>query len=328
MTSSLKLCHSPDFKDLIIATRDFFQDLGLTETLIEKDYYVTEALRIVAAQYAQMPNALIFKGGTSLSKAWNLIQRFSEDLDLFLNTKAFAPPLGEAKVNKTLKAIVAAVDAHSALTLDSDRIQSKKGIYRHAYFQYSSLFPRQDSIANHIFLEIGTRSGDYPIVSCSISSYVSQFLQQKQETLGTEDEMPFTMPVLHYKRTFVEKIFAIHSAIVQLEQHQKSIATQVRHYYDLYCLLGQEDIQNMLKTVEFQEIKEDVFRISKSAFSLDIDTLPENLDFSQSLAFTLSAKIENEVKKSYTKQMQQLCYGKCPSWEDVKKTLSDIKYRL
>lgn len=57
-----------------------FQDQGLRPAIIEKDYFVTEALRVIAEIAAEK---VIFKGGTSLSKGWNLIRRFSEDIDLF-----------------------------------------------------------------------------------------------------------------------------------------------------------------------------------------------------------------------------------------------------
>ena len=73
---------------------------GLREAIIEKDYYVTEALRII--EQAAGPQ-VIFKGGTSLSKGWGLIQRFSEDIDIFLDPTAFEPPLGKKAIDRELK---------------------------------------------------------------------------------------------------------------------------------------------------------------------------------------------------------------------------------
>jgi predicted nucleotidyltransferase component of viral defense system len=73
------------------APRSIFRTRGLRPAIIEKDYYVTEALRIVAAS----GDRIIFKGGTSLAKGWNLIQRFSEDIDIFLDPEAFQPALGK-----------------------------------------------------------------------------------------------------------------------------------------------------------------------------------------------------------------------------------------
>jgi len=93
----LKLFEHPDFEQAIIRAAEHFYSSGMREAVIEKDYYVTEALRIIQQTVGNM---IIFKGGTSLSKGWNIIQRFSEDVDIFFDPIAFEPPLGKnAKTN-------------------------------------------------------------------------------------------------------------------------------------------------------------------------------------------------------------------------------------
>jgi hypothetical protein len=72
----VKLFEHPDFDQVILQAVDYFEGRGLHPAVIEKDYYVIEALRIIAATAG---DKVIFKGGTSLSKGWNLIQRFSAD---------------------------------------------------------------------------------------------------------------------------------------------------------------------------------------------------------------------------------------------------------
>lgn len=318
----MKLFESPDFFDLIQATQEHFEHLGLTETLIEKDYYVTEALRIIATQY---PESVIFKGGTSLSKAWNLIQRFSEDIDLFLNKQAFEPPIGEAKTDKVLKKIIVEVETHAALTLDVNLTKSKRGIYRHAYFDYPQQTASLDVISKRIFLEIGTRSGTFPVDVCKLSSYISQFLQASNDSLGAEDETSFEMLVLHYRRTFVEKLFAIHTAIINFENQKQPVGNQIRHYYDIYCLLQTADVQNMLKTKEYQDIKEDVSIIGQSSFHQAIIDLPQGLNFSQSPAFNLHSDTEEEISKLYQNQLGRLCYGICPPWDAIQEMIHCFK---
>jgi len=75
----VKLFEHPDFEQAIIRAAEHFGNRALRPAIIEKDYYVTESLRIIARAAG---DKIIFKGGTSLSKGWNLIQRFSEDIDL------------------------------------------------------------------------------------------------------------------------------------------------------------------------------------------------------------------------------------------------------
>jgi hypothetical protein len=88
----MKLFEHPDFEQAILQATEHFQNRRLRSAIIEKDYYVTEALRLIAIT---APDKIIFKGGTSLAKGWNLIQRFSEDIDIFLDPLAFKPPLGK-----------------------------------------------------------------------------------------------------------------------------------------------------------------------------------------------------------------------------------------
>ena len=85
----MMLFQHADFEQAMLRAAEHFRDRGLRPAIIEKDYYVTEALRIIAIT---APDKIIFKGGTSLAKGWNLIQRFSEDIDIFLDPLACSIP--------------------------------------------------------------------------------------------------------------------------------------------------------------------------------------------------------------------------------------------
>jgi predicted nucleotidyltransferase component of viral defense system len=87
----LRLFEHPDFEQAVLQATEHFHEQNLRPAIIEKDYYVTETLRVIATTSG---DEVIFKGGTSLVKGWNLIQRFSEDIDIFLDPTAFQPPLG------------------------------------------------------------------------------------------------------------------------------------------------------------------------------------------------------------------------------------------
>jgi len=108
----VKLYEHRDFQQAILQAAEHFRGRGLRPAIIEKDYYVTEALRIIAAS----GDKVIFKGGTSLAKGWNLIQRFSEDIDIFLDPAAFKPVLRARAIDRELKSLRDAVGAHGALT--------------------------------------------------------------------------------------------------------------------------------------------------------------------------------------------------------------------
>ena len=321
MARKLKLCESPDFRDAIRAAKEHFANLSLTEAFIEKDYYVTEALRIVANQW---PTQVIFKGGTSLSKGWKLIERFSEDIDLFLNKDAFIPKYGESRADKELKAIETAVNQHPRLTLNQS--QSKRGIYRHSYFNYPQQFAEMGTISSRLFLEMGTRSGTYPLQTVSLSSYIAEFLREINDSLNAEDESPFPMTLLHFRRTFVEKLFAIHAKVRQYQHEESPLGTATRHYYDLFCLAQTPEVQQMLGSGEYSDIKQDCAFLSHQEFPQQYDP-PENLTFCNSIAL-FPIDVRQEIAKEYQQQCQNLCYGNYPTWEEVEACFSELRNQL
>jgi hypothetical protein len=98
---------------------------------------VTEALRVLASAAG---NTIIFKGGTSLSKGWNLIQRFSEDIDIFLDPQAFTPALGKNAINREVKKLRDAIGKHPALTVIPAESQTIGGFGRNDRFSYPQRF--------------------------------------------------------------------------------------------------------------------------------------------------------------------------------------------
>src|SRR3984893_17199655 len=96
----MKLSEHPDFEQAILRAADYFHNRGLRAAFIEKDYYVSEALRALV-QIAG--DNVIFKGGTSLSKGWNLIERFSEDIDLLFRTQQNGEELSKKNRHKRFK---------------------------------------------------------------------------------------------------------------------------------------------------------------------------------------------------------------------------------
>src|SRR5258708_9395778 len=133
----MRLAEHPDFEQAVLRAADHFHARGLRASIIEKDYYVTEALRIIASTYE---NQVIFKGGTSLSKGWNLIQRFSEDIDIFLDPTAFSPPLGKKAIDRELKKLRQAIERHPGLKFVEKESQTVGGFGRNDRFEYVHRF--------------------------------------------------------------------------------------------------------------------------------------------------------------------------------------------
>nr|WP_255512976.1 MULTISPECIES: nucleotidyl transferase AbiEii/AbiGii toxin family protein [unclassified Tychonema] len=275
--------------------------------------------------YPNEQNRVIFKGGTSLSKGWKLIKRFSEDIDIFLNPDVSPQQIwGEKKIDTALKTIESKVEEHPNLQLSQGGI-SKKGKSRSSYYTYDQQFP---GLSNRILLEIGIRSGKEPIESVHLSSFLSDFLREKGYTLDAEDESTFSMMLLHFKRTFVEKLFAIHGKVKEYQQQiDQSIDKHARHYYDLYQLAQRDEIKQLLESPDFISIKQDCDQLSKTYFKSK-EFSPTNLIFANSEALFPTGDLRKAISKAYTEQCQILCYGSYPSWEEVEECFSSIRSKL
>lgn len=320
----MRLCEHPDFEQAILQAADHFRDRGLRAAVIEKDYYVSEALRIVAS----LPtNQVIFKGGTSLSKGWNLIQRFSEDIDLFLDPLAFDPALGKRGIDRELKKLRDAIACHPALALEVNEGLTVGGFGRSDRFSYPQRFGGPGEVAGRVLVEAGTASGREPTVYMELGSLLGEYLQVKGLTLGAEDEGRFSLRLLHYRRTFVEKMFAIHSKVTLLKRDGRALGTYARHYYDLFQLAGQDDVLGMLKSDEYEVIKADYDTISRAHFPRSY-FYPEKMRFAMSEALFPGADLEATLQAEYEAQCRILCYGPYPTWSEVRSRFEQVRELL
>ncbi len=308
----MKLFEHPEFDQLVLQTAEHLRSRRLSPAIIEKDYHVTETLRIVAG----WGDRIIFKGGTSLAKGWNLIERFSEDIDIFLDPDAFDPPLHTRAIDRELKKLRNAVATHVAFTFMPEESQTIGGFGRNDHYSYVQRFAGAGEVANRVLIEAGTASGRQPTVVIALHSYVGQFLQNNGLTLNAEDEGQFPMRLLHFRRTFVEKLFAIHGKVELLKRDGTPLGTYARHYYDLFRLAGQDEVLAMLRSPEYGAIRTDYDEISRTHFPQRY-FYPDEMRFAYSDALfppdTLSAVIGPEYKA----QCRQLCYGAYPSWDEV-----------
>src|SRR3984893_19323808 len=102
-------------------------------------------------------------------------------------------------------------------------------------------------VANRGLLEAGTASGREPAGIVQLRSYLGQFLEETHTSLGAEDEGRSPLRLLHFRRTFVEKMFAIHSKVELLKRDGRPVGTYARHYNDLFQLEAQAEKSLNLK---------------------------------------------------------------------------------
>jgi hypothetical protein len=317
----VKLFEHPDFEQAIIRAAEHFRPRGLREAIIEKDYYVTEVLRIIEQEAGAK---VIFKGGTSLSKGWNLIQRFSEDIDIFLDPTAFDPQLSKKGIDRELKKLRLAIEQHPGLKFVEKESQTIGGFGRNDRFEYVQRFAGAGEIRNRVFVEAGTASGREPTERVRLQSYVGQFLQETGISLGAEDEGPFEMRLLHFRRTFVEKMFAIHAKVEAFKKAGKEIGGYARHFYDLFCLAERPEVLAMLRSAEYGTIKVDYDRISREYFEKSY-VAPPDMSFAKSDALFPPTELRATIAAGFEAQCRVLCFGLFPTWDEVQARLEEIR---
>ena len=320
----MKLFEHPDFEQAIIHAAEYFNSPGMRESIIEKDYFVTEVLRIINQTSG---DKIIFKGGTSLSKGWNLIQRFSEDIDIFFDPKTFDPHLGKNAINRELKKLRQAIEKYPGLKFIEEESRTIGGFGRSDYFEYVQRLSGAGDIRNRVLVEVGTASGREPTESIKLQSYLGQFLQEQGISLGADDESSFEMMLLHFRRTFVEKMFAIHAKVESFKKTGLGIGGYARHYYDLFCLAKRPEVLQMLRSNEYEEIKNDYDKISSEYFSANYIP-PDEMSFQKSDALFPSTQLASILGQEFEKQCRILCFGESPTWKQVQLTFNEIKELL
>jgi hypothetical protein len=128
------------------------------------------------------------------------------------------------------------------------------------------LFGGPGEVASRVVLEAGAASGREPTSAVELRSYLSEFLKEASVSMGMEDEGPFQMRLLHFRRTFVEKMFAIHGKVELLKRDGQPLGAYARHYYDLFQLSKRAEVMAMLRSAEYGSIKRTTTRSAERTF--------------------------------------------------------------
>jgi len=214
---------------------------SLHEFSVEKDWWVVQILAtIFSMKYA---NVLTFKGGTSLSKGWNLIQRFSEDIDLALDREflGFSGELSKGDVRKLRKKTYQFITEtftkdlkNKFVELGFENILVKyREVENHDQdpviieILYPALIEKDSYLKPAILVEIGSRSLKEPFTKRSFGTVVSEVFVDKPFS-----EKPINIPVVNPERTFLEKIFLLHEEF-QKPSDKIRVERLSRHLYDI-----------------------------------------------------------------------------------------------
>ena len=213
------------FRELIVGAAN---ELAIPTNVIEKDYYVTITLKALSEKLDDM----VFKGGTSLTKCYQLLDRFSEDIDLSYTAKSGVP--GEARKRKLKKAVVTTMEelGFSIANLDSTRSRRHYNCYRTVY---PSMYEQSGVLKPELVVETYVALLPFPTTKRMVDNYIYRFLKkiERLDLAKTYDLMPFEITTQTIERTLVDKVFALCDYYMQDEIERHS-----RHLYDIYKIVN------------------------------------------------------------------------------------------
>ena len=210
------------FRGLIIATQDYF---GIDSTYIEKDFWVVTVLKEILKKNQNY----VFKGGTSLSKCWKIINRFSEDIDL--SDISFNAPRGEKRISAHI--IQDAVASLGLRNTNEKGIRSRRLLNRYI-IPYNSVIDSKSNIEKTIMVELARITPSFPIKKSSVQSFIGEYLESigRLDLIEKYELERFEVTTLALERTFVDKVFALCDYSISLRLDRQS-----RHIYDLSRIL-------------------------------------------------------------------------------------------
>lgn len=296
--------------------------LGMQETFVEKDYWVTWVLRNLAD--SEWAGQVVFKGGTSLSKAYRLVERFSEDVDLALIRPAGATPAA-------LKRLLGQVHHAAAGELpEMPGLGSKRGKNRLVYHRYPQLFTAAIPVATeYLLLEITAFGRPNPHVRLPLISYVGEQLLATGYAAAVVEYglAEFGFNVLSLERTFAEKILALVRASYA-DNPAAEAGRKVRHLYDLHHLIGQPAVVAVLQGPVFFELLAAVQADDATAGVEGPTRNWKTKPLGASWVFVDDAANVAQLRRAYEQDLPGLLHGTAPGFDDVQRTMQQIAAQL
>ena len=302
---------------------------------IEKDLWVTQVLHALFS--LPVSDKLIFKGGTSLSKAWGLIDRFSEDIDLAIDPVFLGKPEGDPtkkqikKLRKAsslyvaeelaemLRARFEEVGLSDWLTVEAQPNGEGDNTYpepRQLYVHYRSAFgDHKGYLRSDIVLEISARSLMEPVAEVEVSSLLSKHLPIR-------DVAPVPVVTAVAGKTMVEKMFLLHE-MFSIEGHGMRAERKSRHLYDLYKMMSRPFAEEAIADSELWESIRHHREIYTSVSGMDYTP-----DVRERLVLVPREDIIDVWKTDYEQMMGSMIYGEKPSWDELMQAMKELQERV
>lgn len=308
--------NTQQFSDAIRAASEH---LNIAAIYIEKDYWITKILQ----QLSRTPqsNNIVWKGGTSLSKGYGLIDRFSSDIDIAVLAEGMNGNQIKTLISKLNKGMTKGIPETNMLGKTS-----KGSRYRKTYHSYKSTLteidPRMQLLGNYVIVEINSFANPFPYVRLTIESFITQFLREtgKEELIKKWDMAPFELNVLDKRRTICEKLVSL-LRFSFTPQPIEGLKEKIRHFYDLHALSNDQECRAYLNGAFVSDLNElwkhdqSIFYTPEGWQGHEVEDAPLLKDFPQ---------LWKELSAHYSDELGQLAYRPIPLPEDIEKSITEL----
>lgn len=301
------------------------------EQNIEKDWWVTQVLRVLfSLPYAEH---MSFKGGTSLSKAWNLINRFSEDIDIAISREylGYSGELSRTQVSDKLRRAACSFvretlqnDVREGLLqmgITADKFSVRVNITSVTtvdpeviYMDYQSALPNSEYIAHFVKIEVSGRSMNEPVQSVSMQSLIDQYLPQSKVAMPS-----FEANVVVPERTFLEKIMLLHE---EFSKPTTEVRTErmSRHLYDIERMMR---TGTMERAIIDEQLYRSVLEHRRKFIGLkgfDYDSL-----YPKTLSLEIPSLVINLWREDYRKMQKTMIYGDSLPFDELMARIAHLQ---
>ena len=305
---------------------------GLPAIAIEKDWWVSLCLN--ASFSLPYSEHIVFKGGTSLSKGWDLIERFSEDIDLAIDRKffGFEGDISKTQIRKLRKqscefisteflkdltrtltdwGAIAECGLFAQPVNDSDKDPQVIEIH------YNSVVDTSEYLPQRVLIEISSRSLMEPAEKREINSILS--VNFPKLDFATD---AYSIPTVLPQRTFLEKIFLLHEEFSQ-EPKKIRINRLSRHLYDLERLM---DTQHGLTALQDKKLYDNIVT-HREKFN-PLRGLAYGNHTTGKIKIIPRDTVIREFERDYSEMTKFMIYGKALKFEKLLNRMKELQKRI
>ncbi len=295
------------------------QHLGINLEFVEKDYWITWVLsRLANSKYV---NDSVFKGGTSLSKGFDLIERFSEDVDIAIINN-------NEKTGNEIKNIIRTIEKEITTDLNElqiDGVTSKGSRFRKSVFEYVTT--EKGNASNKLIVEINSFANPFPFQKLTIQSMVFDFLMKtgNEKYIEQYGLQSFQVNVLSKEQTLLEKMVSLIRFSFE-KSTVESISEKIRHFYDLYYLMQDSECIAFVGSDSFKSKFDAILQHDREMFEEPKDWQTKAV--SESPLVNNFSNLWKLLKDKYQTELSALAYRPIPSEKEVEKCFANLISRI